>query len=77
MQGLEAAVNAVEAVLPAAYKGQQVMGETGPKRLASRIKMHTVHAVPEPPAPDGANMSDISDGANPAHISAPPYHDKK
>jgi hypothetical protein len=29
VQGLEAAVNAVEAVLPAAYKGQQVMGETG------------------------------------------------
>ena len=39
--------------------------------------MHTVHAVPEPPAPDGANMSDISDGANPADISEPTYQDKK
>ena len=56
---------------------RHVMGEMGHKRLASRIKMHTVHAVPEPPAPDGASMSDISDGANPADISGPPYQDEK
>jgi transcriptional regulator len=56
---------------------RQVMDETGHKRLASRMKMHTVHAVPEPPAPDGANMSDISDGANPADMSEPPDQDKK
>jgi transcriptional regulator len=56
---------------------RQVMDETGHKRLASRMKMHTVHAVPEPPAPDGANMSDISDGANPADMSEPPDQDKR
>ena len=59
---------------------RQVMDETGHKRLASRMKMHTVHAVhavPESPAPDGANMSDISDGANPADMSEPPDQNKK
>ena len=56
---------------------RHVMGEMGHKRLASRIKMHTVHAVPEPPAPDGANMSDISDGANPTDFLELAYQDKK
>ena len=51
---------------------RQVMVETGHKRPASRMKMHMAHAVPESPAPDGANMSDISDGANPADMSEPP-----